>query len=443
MRVNVFGLGYVGSVTAACLARAGHEVIGVDIDEEKVAMINGGTSPVVEPGLRALMRDLVATGRLRATISTPEAVRHGTIGLICVGTPGGPTGQLRVDALERVGHDIGRALAACDEPYTVVLRSTVLPGTTERVLIPAIHAGAGRELGPSLRVAVNPEFMREGSAIRDFAHPPFTLVGCVDPGTAAVLRALYGEVEAPVVHTSVTTAEVVKYVSNAFHALKVCFANEIGDLCAALGADAQDAMRIFLIDRKLNVSEAYLRPGFAFGGSCLPKDLRALVYAARAADVSLPLLSAILPSNEGQIRQAVEAVLETRRRRIGVVGLAFKPGTDDLRESPMVTLVETLIGKGCDVRILDPSVAVARLRGANRRYIEEEIPHIASLLCDSVETLLAHAEVLVVGNASDEARRALAVAGPHHVVIDLTRGATVSRSSGSRRSSTVEVGRVP
>jgi len=423
MRVNVFGLGYVGSVTSACLARAGHEVIGVDIDEEKVAMINGGTSPVVEPGLRALIRDLVATGRLRATISTPEAVRHGTIGLICVGTPGGPTGQLRVDALERVGHDIGRALAACDEPYTVVLRSTVLPGTTERVLIPAIHASAGRELGPSLRVAVNPEFMREGSAIRDFAHPPFTLVGCADAGTAAVLRTLYGEVNAPFVHTSVTTAEVVKYASNAFHALKVCFANEIGDLCAALGADAQDATRIFLMDRKLNVSEAYLRPGFAFGGSCLPKDLRALVYAARAADVSVPLLAAILPSNEGQIRRAVEAVLATRKRRIGVVGLAFKPGTDDLRESPMVTLVETLIGKGCDVRILDPNVALARLRGANRRYIEQEIPHIASLLCDGVESLLAHAEVLVVGNAGAEATRAVAAAGPDRVVVDLTRGA--------------------
>src|SRR6058998_937399 len=405
MRVNVFGLGYVGSVTAACLAKAGHEVIGVDIDEEKVAMINDGASPVVEPGLGAVMSEVVATRRLRGTISTPEAVRHATIGLVCVGTPGGPSGQLRVDALERVGHEIGRSLTAREEPYTVVLRSTVLPGTTERVLIPAIHAGAGRELGPSLRVAVNPEFMREGSAIRDFAHPPFTLIGCVDPGTAAV----------------------VKYVSNAFHALKVCFANEIGDLCAALGADAEDAMRIFLMDRKLNVSEAYLRPAFAFGGSCLPKDLRALVYAGRAADLSLPLLAAILPSNEGQIRRAVEAVLETRRRRIGVVGLAFKPETDDLRESPMVTLVEALIGKGCDVRIFDPNVAVARLRGANRRYIEEEIPHIASLLSDSVETLVAHAEVLVIGNSSDEAARALAAAGARHVVVDLTRGAARRR----------------
>src|SRR6266550_1913209 len=428
MRVNVFGLGYVGSVTAACLAKAGHEVIGVDIDEEKVAMINGGASPVVEPGLGALMSDVVATRRLRATISTPEAVRNATVGLICVGTPGGPSGQLRVDALERVGQEIGQALTARDEPYSVVLRSTVLPGTTERVLVPAIRAGAGRELGPSLRVAVNPEFMREGCAIRDFARPPLTLVGCGDPDTAALLRSLYGEVEAPFVHTTVTTAEVVKYVSNAFHALKVCFANEIGDVCTALDADAQEVMRIFLMDRKLNVSEAYLRPGFAFGGSCLPKDLRALVYAARCADVCVPLLAAILPSNEGQIRQAVDAVLETRKRRIGIVGLAFKPATDDLRESPMVPLVEALIGKGCDVRVLDPNIAVARLRGANRRYIEEGIPHIASLICDNVEALLAHADVLVIGNASHEAERAVAAAGPHHVVIDLTRGAVQSLS---------------
>ena len=423
MRVNVFGLGYVGCVTAACLAKVGHEVIGVDIDEEKVSMVNAGASPIVEPGLPALLADVVDARRLRATISTPEALRNAEIGLICVGTPGRASGQLGVDALERVGHEIGQALAERDEPYTVVLRSTVLPGTTERVLAPALRTGAGRELGPTVRLAVNPEFMREGSSLRDFAHPPFTLFGCDDPEPAAVLRSLYAEVEAPFVHTAVRTAEMVKYVSNTFHALKVCFANEIADVCAALGTDAQEAMRIFLMDRKLNVSEAYLRPGFAFGGSCLPKDLRALLYGARVADVSVPLLSAILPSNEGQIRRAMEAVLETRKRRIGIVGLSFKPGTDDLRESPMVTLVEGLIGKGCDVRIFDPNVAVARLRGANRRYIEEEIPHIASLICESVETLVAHAEVLVIGNVSDEAARVLAAAGPHHVVVDLTRGA--------------------
>jgi len=423
MRVSVFGLGYVGCVTASCVSRAGHEVIGVDIDAEKVAAVNAGTPPVVEPGLGELLAELVGAHRLRATVSAAEAVRQTDVGLICVGTPGRANGQLGVAALERIGQEIGQALAGRTEPYTVVLRSTVLPGTTERVLIPALRAGAGRELACQLRVAVNPEFMREGSSLRDFAHPPFTLVGSDDAETASVLRALYADVAAPFVHTAVRTAEMVKYVSNAFHALKVCFANEIGDVCAALGADAHEVMRVFLMDRKLNVSEAYLRPSYAFGGSCLPKDLRALMHAARTVDVSLPLLSAILPSNDGQIRRAVETVLETRKRRIGVVGLAFKPGTDDLRESPMVALIEALIGKGCDVRVLDPNVAIARLRGANRRYIEEEIPHIASLICDNVEALIAHADVLVVGNVSDEGERALAAAGPHHVVVDLTRGA--------------------
>jgi GDP-mannose 6-dehydrogenase len=270
---------------------------------------------------------------------------------------------------------------------------------------------------------MNPEFMREGSSLADFARPPFTVVGCADPATESLLRLLYAGVDAPFVHTTIRTAEMVKYTANAFHALKVCFANEIGDACAALGADVQDVVRIFLMDRKLNVSDAYLRPGFAFGGSCLPKDLRALTHAARAADVSLPLLETILPSNEIQIRRAAEAVLATRLRRVGVVGLSFKKGTDDLRESPMVALVETLIGKGCDVRILDRTVSIARLVGANRRYIEEEIPHIASLMCRDVEELLSHAAVLVIGNASEEAALVLASASPQRVVIDLTRNA--------------------
>ena len=265
--------------------------------------------------------------------------------------------------------------------------------------------------------------MREGSSLHDFAEPSFVLVGCDDPETPALLRSLYQGVAAPFVHTAVRTAEMVKYVSNAFHALKVCFANEIGDACAAAGADPHDVMRVFLMDRKLNVSEAYLRPGFAFGGSCLPKDLRALLHAGREADIPLALLSAILPSNEAQIRRAVEAVLGTRKRRVGVVGLAFKPGTDDLRESPMVALVEALIGKGLDVRIFDPNVALARLVGANRRYIDEEIPHIASLMCGSVDEVVEHADVLVIGSVSDEAGRALAAVRPGQAVVDLTRSA--------------------
>ncbi|TMC37576.1 MAG: nucleotide sugar dehydrogenase [Chloroflexi bacterium] len=434
MRVSVFGLGYVGCVTAACLAKAGHDVIGVDANPEKVAMIDAGGSPVVEPGLGEVLAEVVAAGRLHGTLSGEKAVQSSDVALICVGTPSKSTGQLDVRAVAQVGWEIGHALRERTGPYTVVLRSTVLPGTTERVLVPGLRAGAGRDLSTSLQVAVNPEFMREGSSLRDFAQPPLTLVGCDDSTTASVLRALYADVGAPFVHTAVKTAEMVKYVSNAFHALKVCFANEIGDVCEALGADAQEVMRIFLMDRKLNVSEAYLRPGFAFGGSCLPKDLRALVHAARTVDVPLALLSEVLPSNEGQIRRAVEAVLGTRKRRIGVVGLAFKAGTDDLRESPMVALVEMLIGKGCDVRVFDPNVAIARLIGANRRYIEEEIPHIASLICADVQALVTHAEVLVIGNASDETERVLAAAGPQHVVIDLTRGA-VRRSPASPEKS--------
>lgn len=432
MEISVFGLGYVGCVTAACLARSGHRVIGVDVNEDKVAMINAAVAPIVEPGLEDLISEVVRAGRLRATIETRHGLERSEVALICVGTPGRPNGQLEVEAIRRVGVEIGRALAGRRTPCAVVLRSTVLPGTVESVLIPALRAGAG-EASP-FRVAVNPEFMREGSSLRDFSHPAFTLAGCEDDETEALVRRLYADVDAPFVRTSVRTAELVKYACNAFHALKVCFGNEIGDACTALGADAREVMRIFLMDRKLNLSGAYLRPGFAFGGSCLPKDLRALLYAARQADLSLPLLSAILPSNEIQIRGAVEAVLRTRRRRIGVVGLSFKPGTDDLRESPMVTLVETLIGKGCDVRILDHNVAIARLVGANRRYIEEEIPHIASLMCRNADELLAHAEVIVIGGAGEEASGILARARDGQAVIDLTRGAVRAAASEVREA---------
>jgi GDP-mannose 6-dehydrogenase len=425
MRVSIFGLGYVGCVTATCLAKAGHQVIGVDINPDKAAMVNGGTSPLVEPGLGELLAEVTAAGLLRATISTAEGVAESDLALICVGTPSRDNGQLDVDAIRRVAEGIGHQLRQHSRPYTVVLRSTVLPGTTESVLVPVLR-GTGASALPDLTVAVNPEFMREGSSLRDFTQPPLTLVGSDSPHAGGLLRKLYAQVDAPFVQTSIRSAEMVKYVSNTFHALKITFANEIGDLCEALGADIGEVMRVFLMDRKLNISEAYLRPGFAFGGSCLPKDLRALTHAARVADLALPLLSQILPSNDRQIQQGVSRVLATRRRRIGVLGLAFKPGTDDLRESPMVLLVETLIGKGCDVRILDRSVSIARLRGANRRYIEEEIPHIASLMCETTDVLLAHAEVLVVANADEQARQALAAARPDQLVIDLGRGAVSS-----------------
>jgi GDP-mannose 6-dehydrogenase len=424
MNVTVFGLGYVGCVTAACLARNGHHVTGIDISADKVSMINDRRSPIVEPGLGDLIAQVVSCGRLRATTDAVDGLRHAQVVLICVGTPSLPHGRPDLDAIERVGREIGEAIGDGPDSVAVVLRSTVLPGTTERVLLPALR---GARLGAlRVRVAVNPEFMREGSAIADFDHPPMVLVGSDDPAAAALVRSLYVGVSAPFVQASLRSAELAKFAANAFHGLKVCFANEIADLAAAMGADGVEVMKIFQIDRKLNVSAAYLRPGFAFGGSCIPKDLRALVWAARANDVDVPLLSSVLPSNDGQIQAAIDHILSLRKRRIGVVGLAFKPDTDDLRESPVVTLVEALIGKGCDIRVLDTNVNVARLTGANRRYIEGEIPHIASLLCDRVEQVTDHADVLVIGSPTADAAAVAAAVRSDCVLIDLTRGALSS-----------------
>ena len=421
-RISVFGLGYVGCVSAACLASAGYDVIGVELNEEKVNMINEGRSPIIEPGLEDLLSKVVGEGKLRATTSCEEAVQNSDVAFICVGTPGDEHGKLQLGALERVSQEIGSALHGSQRPFTVVVRSTVLPGTTKNTVLPALLESAGKDYEQYLGLAMNPEFIREGSALKDFAQPPLTLVGCEDSKVAAQLEDIYSCVEGPFVTTELATAESVKYVCNAYHALKVCFANEMADACTAFGADAQEVMRIFRMDTKLNISEAYLKPGFAFGGSCLPKDLKALLYAAHHEDVSLPLMDSVLPSNEGQIRQAVDAVLHTGKKRIGVVGLSFKADTDDLRESPLVTLVEALIGKGCDMCILDRNVSVARLTGANRRYIEEEIPHISTLMCEDANTLVEHAEVLVIGGNTPEAKEVLERASANQVIVDLTRG---------------------
>jgi GDP-mannose 6-dehydrogenase len=429
MKVSVFGLGYVGCVTAACLARSGHDVVGVDVNPDKVDMLNDGRAPIVEPGLPDLLQSVVASGRLRATTDCLDAVASSSIALICVGTPGARTGKPQLDAVARVGAELGCALTGRVEPFAVILRSTALPGTVDEVLWPAIRSGADGTL-PPLQVAANPEFMREGVSIQDFDHPPFVLVGCDDPRTAALVRTLYADVKAPLVRTTTRTAELVKYACNAFHGLKVCFANEIADLAEAMGADGQAAMQIFARDRKLNISEAYLKPGFAFGGSCLPKDLRGLLWAGKVRDVETPLLASVLPSNERQIRVAVQRVLALGRRRIGVIGLAFKPDTDDLRESPVVTLVEALIGKGLDLRILDGNVSIARLMGANRRYIETEIPHLAALLCERPEDIVEHAEVIVVGSRGPEADAVLARVTPGQQVVDLTR--TLGTGQGAR-----------
>jgi GDP-mannose 6-dehydrogenase len=410
-------------------------VIGVDVNAEKVALINAGSSPIIEPGLADLVSSVVRQGKLSATESPDEGTADADVALICVGTPDLGHGQPDYDGLARVASAIGAACGLRTRPLTVVLRSTVLPGTTERVLARVLSECSGR-LAEPLRIAVNPEFMREGSSIEDFDHPPFVLVGCDDPATAVGLRQLYAGVSAPFLQTSVRTAEMVKYVCNAFHALKITFTNEIADLCDALGADAQDVMRVFRQDRKLNVAPAYLKPGFAFGGSCLPKDVRALLCSGRVYDVSTPVLRAVVESNKAQIARGVDAVLQTRKKKVGVIGLAFKSNTDDLRESPMVTLVETLIGKGCDVRIYDPNVVMARVKGANRTYIEQEIPHVSSLLCDSPGCLVEHADVLVFGSAGDDASKVLASARPGQAIVDLTRGAVFEMARRSAESRT-------
>src|SRR5918993_3504298 len=387
MRVSVFGLGYVGSVSAANFAADGHEVVGVDVHPEKVRAINEGRSPIVEPGLGELLEQGAAAGRLRATTSTEEAVRDTDLSLICVGTPSRKNGSLDLTYLERVAEQIGAALKEKDSYHVVVVRSTVLPGTTHDVVIPALERTSGKKYGEGFGVSVNPEFLREGTALKDFREPPLTLVGHNHASDAVPTKALYQDIKAPVVGTSIRNAEMVKYTSNAWHAVKVVFANEIGNLCKRVGVDSHDVMDIFCQDNKLNLSSYYMKPGFAFGGSCLPKDVRALQYRAKEFDLDMPLINAILGSNRLQVQHAIDRIVETGRKKVGLFGFSFKAGTDDLRESPLVILAEALLGKGYDICIYDKNVSLARLVGANKQYIEEQIPHLSSLLTESIDDL--------------------------------------------------------
>jgi GDP-mannose 6-dehydrogenase len=420
-RVSIFGLGYVGSVTAACLADAGHEVVGVDVSPVKVAAIADGRSPIVEEGLDELMAQGVAAGRLRATSSAEQAIRETDVSLICVGTPSNANGGLDLRAVERVAQDIGEALAKKDTYHVVVVRSTMLPGSTEERVISTLERATGTVAGERFGVCYNPEFLREGSSIRDFHNPPYTVIGGSDPRAAGAVASLYSTTSGAVAVVPIREAEMLKYVSNSWHALKITFANEIGLICKAQGIDSHAVMELFCRDDKLNISPAYLRPGFAFGGSCLPKDLRALVHHSRHLDLESPVLEAILPSNARHVEMAYEMVRRSGSKRVGLLGLSFKPGTDDLRESPLVTLVERLIGKGYDVRILDPSVSFASIHGANRAYIDREIPHIVSLMVDDLPALLDHAEVVVVGNRTAEFAAVLEQRHDGQRIIDLTR----------------------
>jgi GDP-mannose 6-dehydrogenase len=419
--LSIFGLGYVGSVSAACFADRGIRVIGVDPSRVKVDMIQSGRSPIIEAGLDDLVAKGIASGRLEATDDWKRAIRETDLSLICVGTPSNANGSLDLSAVRRVAEDVGTAIGEKAGYHVVIVRSTMLPGSTDEIVIPTLERCSGKKAGVDFGVCYNPEFLREGSSIRDFDQPPFTVIGGAEERATEAAKALYASLDAPLFVVPIRVAEMVKYTSNAFHALKVAFANEIGVLCRAQGIDSHQVMDIFVRDEKLNISPYYLKPGFAFGGSCLPKDLRALLYHGRSLDVYPPVLEAILPSNERHIDTAYQMIRRTGSKRVGILGLSFKAGTDDLRESPIVTLVERLIGRGYHVRVYDRNVSLANLHGTNRAYIEQEIPHITSVMTDSVDELLSDVDVVVVANGDPEFRAALDTRPAGQRVIDLVR----------------------
>ncbi len=417
--ISLFGLGYVGSVSAACFAELGHKILGVDVSRDKVDMLGAGKSPIVETGVGVRLAKAHAAGLLHATTDAVTAVMQTEVSFVCVGTPSLRSGKLDLSHIEHVSGEIGAALREKQTAHTVILRSTMLPGTTEAIVIPILERASEKKAGRDFNVIYNPEFMREGSAVADFLQPPYTVLGAQDPGHLSTAKELYKDVSCKTFETSIPVAEMVKYVSNLFHAVKVGFANEIGTLCKNLGLDTQVITQIFTSDTKLNISPAYLSPGFAFGGSCLPKDLRAIAYKAKELDLDLPLIQALMPSNAQHIERAIEAVLHTGKRKICLLGLSFKSGTDDLRESPQVHLVKRLLGEGCQVIIWDEDVSLGRLAGANRKYIEEVIPHISSLLTTNLEAAVRSAEVVIIGTRAVASAQVSALLDKNQIVIDL------------------------
>ena len=426
LSISVFGMGYVGSVTAACFAHVGHRVTGVDVSPAKVEMMASGRSPIIEARMSELVEEGHQAGRLRATTDAARAVLDSEISFVCVGTPSLRSGKLDLSYVERVVHEIGAALRQKNSYHVIVLRSTVLPGTTESLVIPAVEKASGRRAGTDFAVCYNPEFMREGSAVADFLQPPYTVLGAQNTEHLVLVRQLYKPIPGTVFETSIPVAEMVKYVCNAFHAVKIGFANEVGTLCKSLGVDAEVVTKIYTSDTKLNISPAYLSPGFAFGGSCLPKDLRALGHRAKELDLGLPLLESVLLSNALHIDRAVEAVLRTNKKKIAFLGLSFKPGTDDLRESPQVQMIKRLLGEGSQLRVWDRDVSLGRLAGSNRQYIEEVIPHIGSLLSADLEEVVRSGEVVVIATKVDKDQLAGCLR-PEQVVIDLVNLASASR----------------
>jgi GDP-mannose 6-dehydrogenase len=419
MRIAIFGLGYVGVVSAACLASRGHTVVGVDVNERKIGMINAGRSPIAEPNLAPLLCASAHAGTLRATTDWEAAVADTDMAWVCVGTPSRASGCIDLDALRLVCEQIGKALQRKDDQYVVVLRSTVLPGTTATTAIPILEQHSGKTCGIGFGVCYQPEFFREGNGIEDFNHPSRIVIGGQNSTSRDFLSRLYDGFGVPCTHTTIETAELIKYCDNAWHAMKVAFANEIGTLAREMGVDGRSIMQLFVQDKRLNISGKYLVPGGAFGGSCLPKDLRALTYATKRADIELPLLDAVLLSNEKHMLRALRLIMEQGNRRVGLLGLSFKPGTDDLRESPLVEIAERLIGKGYDLRIFDPDIAPAMLVGSNLAYVTSHIPHLSKLLVNDLDALIDHAETLVIARDHPEYGESLERTGDDRAIVDL------------------------
>lgn len=432
MDISVFGIGYVGAVSAGCLARDGHRVTAVDMVASKVRDLNHGLSPIVEPGLEEILAASVQAGQLSATRSANKAIHVSDLSLVCVGTPSARNGSLDLGHLERVTTQIAMALRGKNAYHSVVYRSTVVPGTVDRILIPRLEQISGKKAGADFGVGYMPEFLREGMAIQDYDNPGVSVYGACDEITANRLKHLHDQKSISPVITDIAVAEAVKYACNAWHATKISFANEMGNICKALGLDGHEVMEIMCQDRKLNISSAYMKPGFAFGGSCLPKDLRALRFAAREREVATPVLDAVLTANEMQLMHAYNMIEACGKRRVGVLGLSFKPSTDDLRESPLVELVERLYGRGYAVKIYDPNIQIGKLTGTNLKYVRSRLPHVSTLLSNSLDRVLAHSEVIVVGNAA-LGRDALPMIDENKIIIDLVRTIARKTSQGTYR----------
>lgn len=420
MRISIFGLGYVGCVSAACMGQDGHTIIGVDVNPVKVDSITSGRSPIIEPGLDDLIASGIEAGRISGTTDGQSAVFNTDISIICVGTPSNENGSLNLKYIENVCREIGMALAKKEDYHVVVVRSTVVPGTVREKLIPILEHYSQKHAGQDFGVCMNPEFMRESSAIADYYNPSHVIIGSIDEKSGDLLQPVYEKVNSPAVRTTLETAEMVKYADNAFHALKVTFGNEIGSFCKAHGINGQEIMQIFCQDTHLNISPVYLRPGYSFGGSCLPKDLRALMYRAKEKDVDMPVMSSILPSNNRHTQRGIQIVERLGRgRKIGMLGLSFKADTDDVRESPMITMLETLIGRGFNIHVFDEFVDPDRLIGANREFLLRELPHIVSIMRKPVESLVVESDILIVTNTSETYRKALDTMRADQILIDL------------------------